>query len=143
MATVAMRRKCNRLILIACLFASGLLAATYNPYEDSKVTLEQWQAYYDLVQYEFGETRQELSRALLVLFEDTASSTYYAFTLPGHPAHPAWITRQLVDEEGEVSMQQIGYFAGEEEPFSELFQDYAELAYQIRSEYETQKDTEE
>lgn len=136
MATVAMRRKCNRLILIACLFASGLLAATYNPYEDSKVTLEQWQAYYDLVQYEFGETRQELSRALLVLFEDTASSTYYAFTLPGHPAHPAWITRQLVDEEGEVSMQQIGYFAGEEEPFSELFQDYAELAYQIQSDLE-------
>lgn len=136
MIAVAMRRKCNRLVLIACLFANGLLAATYNPYEDSKVTLEQWQTYYDLVQYEFGETRQELSRALLVLFEDTASSTYYAFTLPGHPAHPAWITRQLVDEEGEVSMQQIGYFAGEEEPFSELFQDYAELAYQIQSDLE-------
>jgi hypothetical protein len=34
-------------------------------------------------------------------------------------------------------MQQIGYFAGEEEPFSELFQDYAELAYQLQSELES------
>lgn len=124
-------------MLIACLFTGSLLAASYNPYQDSKITLQQWQAYYELVQQEFGETREELSRALLVLFEDAASSTYYAFTLPGHPAHPAWITRKLVDENGEVSMQQIGYFAGEEEPFSELFQDYAELAYQLQSDLES------
>ena len=129
--------KYRRLTLIACLFTGSLLAASYNPYQDSKITLQQWQAYYELVQQEFGETREELSRALLVLFEDAASSTYYAFTLPGHPAHPAWITRKLVDENGEVSMQQIGYFAGEEEPFSELFQDYAELAYQLQSDLES------
>ena len=134
--------KYHRLVLISCLFTSSLLAASYSPYQDSKITLEQWQAYYELVQHEFGETREELSRALLVLFEDAASSTYYAFTLPGHPAHPAWITRKLVDEDGEVSMQQIGYFAGEEQPFSELFQDYAELAYQLQSDLERTKTVE-
>ncbi len=80
---------------------------------------------------------------MLVLFEDASSSTYYAFTLPEHPAHPAWITRKLVDRVGEVAMDLIGYFAGDEEPFSELFQDYAELTYQIRSDLETQKETEE
>ena len=116
--------KYNHLTLIACLFFGQILAATYNPYEDSKITLEQWQDYYDTVQSEFGETREEVTGAMLVLFEDTSSSTYFAFTLPEHPAHPAWITRKLVERDGDVSMEQIGYFAGDEEPFSELFQDY-------------------
>ena len=134
--------KYNRLTLVACLFVSQLLAATYNPYEDSKVTLEQWQDYYDIVAAEFGETKEEVSDAMLVLFQDASSSTNYAFTLPGHPAHPAWITRKLVERDGDVSMEQIGYFAGEEEPFSELFQDYAELAYQIKSDLEESMETE-
>ncbi len=136
-------RNYNRLILFSCLFASQLLAATYKPFEDSKITPEQWQAYYDTVQSEFGETREEVTDAMLVLYEDASSSTYYAFTLPEHPAHPAWVTRKLVERDGDVAMEQIGYFAGEEEPFSELFQDYAELTYQIRSDIEAQKETEE
>jgi hypothetical protein len=133
----------SRALLIACLFAAQLLAATYNPYEDSEITAEQWQEYYDTVQSEFGETREETGDAMLVLFEDASSSTYYAFTLPEHPAHPAWIARKLVDREGEVAMDLIGFFAGDEEPFSELFQDYAELTYQIRSDLEAQKEAEE
>ena len=124
------------------MFVSQLLAATYNPYEDSKITPEQWQNYYDIVQAEFGETKEEVTGAMLVFFEDASSSTNYAFTLPEHPAHPAWITRKLVERDGDVSMEQIGYFAGEEEPFSELFQDYAELAYQIKSELEKSEETE-
>ncbi len=132
----------NRLTLITCLFASQLLAATYNPYKDSQISPDQWQAYYASVETEFGDTREELSAAMLVLFEDTSTSTFYAFTLPEHPAHPAWITRKLVEIDGDVSMQQIGYFAGEEEPFSELFQDYAELTYQIQSDLEKPEETE-
>lgn len=128
--------------VFACVLASQLMAATYNPYEESKITPEQWQEYYDIVLSEFGETKEELSEAMLVLFEDTSSSTFYAFTLPEHPAHPAWITRKLVDRDGEVSMEQIGYFAGEEEPFSELFQDYAELTYQYKSDLERPAETE-
>ena len=119
------------------------MAATYRPYEDSKITPEQWQEYYDIVQSEFGETKEEVSGAMLVLFEDASSSTFYAFTLPEHPAHPAWITRKLVASDGDVAMEQIGFYAGEEEPFSELFQDYAELTYQIKSDYEAQKETDE
>ncbi len=139
---MATHSKYSRLMLVACLFVSQLLAATYNPYEDSKVTVEQWQEYYDVVEAEFGETKEEVTGAMLVFFEDASSSTNYAFTLPEHPAHPAWITRKLVEEDGDVSMQQIGYFAGEEEPFSELFQDYSELAYQIKSELEKPEETE-
>ncbi len=140
---MATHSKYSRLMLVACLFVSQLLAATYNPYEDSKVTVEQWQEYYDIVQAEFAETKEEVPGAMLVFFEDPSASTYYAFTMPEHPAHPAWITRKLLEKDGDISMQQIGFFAGEEEPFSELFQDYAELTDQIRSEYEAQKETEE
>ncbi len=132
-----------RLMLLTCVFATPLLAATYKPYEDSEITLAQWQEYYDIVQSEFGETEQEVSDAMLVFFEDTSSSTYYAFTLPEHPAHPAWVTRKLVDRDGDVSMELIGYYAGDEEPFSELFQDYTELSYQIQSDLEAQKETDE
>lgn len=135
--------KNNRLIFLACLFASQLLAATYNPYEDSKITAEQWQKYFDTIQSEFGETREEVSDAMLVLFEDESSSTFYAFTLPEHPAHPAWVTRKLVEKEGDVTMDLIGYFAGDEEPFSELFQDYAELTYQIQSDLTRPEETDE
>lgn len=135
--------KYNRLTLIVCLFATQLLAATYNPYEDSKITPEQWQEYFDTVQSEFGETREEVTDAMLVLFEDASSSTYYAFTLPQHPAHPAWVARKLVARDGDVTMDLIGYFAGDEEPFSELFQDYAELTYQIQSDLAAQKEKDE
>jgi hypothetical protein len=130
-------------MLVACLFASQLLAATYNPYEDSKITPEQWQDYYASVQSEFGETKQEVSDAMLVLFEDASSSTYYAFTLPEHPAHPAWITRKLVARDGDISMELIGYYAGDEEPFSELFQDYTELSYQVQSDLKARKEADE
>lgn len=134
----------NKLLFsFACLFATQLLAATYNPYEDSKITLQQWQQYYEIVQSEVGETREEVSDAMLVLFEDAESSTFYAFTLPEHPAHPAWITRKLVTRDGEATMELIGFYAGDEDPFSELFQDYAELTYQIRSELEAQEETDE
>ena len=135
--------KYNRLTLVVCLFATQLLAATFNPYEDSMITPEQWLEYYDTIQSEFGETREEATDAMLVFFEDASSSTYYAFTLPQHPAHPAWVARKLVERDGDVTMDMIGYFAGNEESFSELFQDYAELTYQIRSDIEAQKETEE
>jgi hypothetical protein len=143
MNTLATISKYSRLTLIACLLASQLPAATYKPYEDSKITLEQWQDYFDSVLSEFGETKLEVSDAMLVFFEDASSSTYYAFTLSEHPAHPAWVTRKLVDRDGDVSMELIGYYAGDEEPFSELFQDYTELSYQIQSDLEAQKETDE
>jgi hypothetical protein len=32
--------------------------------------------------------------------------------------HPAWITRQMTEENGRVRVKQIGYFAGNEGPFA-------------------------
>ena len=64
----------------------------------------------------------------------------FAFTTEGHPAHPSWITRQVVESEGTIDMQQIGYFAGEEEAFSVLFGQYAQLTEQTRRQFRSNAD---
>ena len=128
-----------RLLLFACLLAGRLLAAPYKPYPDAEITPEQWQDYFNTVQAEFADTREEIADAMLVTFRDDASRTYYAFTLPDHPAHPAWITRKAVEEKGVISMEQIGYFAGMETPFAALFEDFLELTEQLRSKVTTEK----
>jgi len=68
-----------------------------------------------------------------VSFTDQATHTFYAFTAADHPAHPAWITRQVVEQDGGISIQQIGYFAGEEDPFAALFDDYLALSDELRA----------
>ena len=103
----------TRLTILILLLCSELHAATYKPFPEAQVTAEQWQEYFDIVTAEFGDTRDEISEARLVLFTDEASSTFYAFTLEDHPAHPAWITRRLVEQDGAITIQQIGFFAGE------------------------------
>jgi hypothetical protein len=122
-----------RTFLALLLFCSPVYAANYKPYPDAQITTEQWQEYYDTVVAEFGDTRDEIPEARLVLFADEATSTFYAFTLAEHPAHPAWITRKLVEQDGAISMQQIGYFAGEEQAFADLFDDYLALFDQVQS----------
>ena len=65
----------------------------------------------------------------------TRSGLSYAFTKAGHPAHPAWVTRQVVEANGTIDMVQIGYFAGKEESFAVLFQQYQQLNNQIREKF--------
>ena len=50
--------------------------------------------------------------------------TFWVFTTKDNPAHPAWITRQMVEEDGEVRVKQIGYYAGSEPAFAKLFRAY-------------------
>lgn len=77
-------------------------------------------------------TEQAFPELQLIVFTDYATRTQCAFTASGHPAHPAWITRQVVDEVGKVNMRQIGYFAGSEEHFAELFRTYLKLHAQMQ-----------
>ena len=60
----------------------------------------------------------------LIAFSDERTRTFWVFTLKKHPAHPAWITRQMYQEDGQVRVRQIGYFAGSEDAFARLFQEY-------------------
>lgn len=130
-----------RLAFLSVLLCSQLHAATYKPYPEPQITAEQWQEYFDIIAAEFGHTRDEIAEARLVLFTDEASSTFYAFTLEDHPAHPAWITRKLVEEDGAIAIQQIGFFAGDEQAFADLFDDYLALANQLNTDIVKQQES--
>ena len=119
--------------VLGLILCGALHAATWQPYAEAQITMAQWQEYYDSVVAELGDTREELAEAKLVSFTDQATHTFYAFTAADHPAHPAWITRQVVEQDGGISIQQIGYFAGEEDPFAALFDDYLALSEELRA----------
>ena len=123
-------------LLLVILLSSQLFAAVYAPYPEARITVEQWQAYFDTVLLELADTKQDIAELNLVLFHDAATATYYAFTTARNPAHPAWVTRRFVEQDGAIAVEQIGYFAGDEGPFADLFDAYADITDELRAEFE-------
>jgi hypothetical protein len=122
------------LCLMLCLWVIAAQGQEYRPYPQARITPEEWQIYYDLVRANHSESAVVHPDHNLIVFNDTSQLMQLAFTLPDHPAHPAWVTRQTVGIDGTVSIQQIGYFAGDEAPFAELFRGYLELTERARLE---------
>ena len=114
------------------LAVSASYAQDFRPYPRAKITGDQWQTYFEEVRSKLGSTAQESDQQKLIVFQDTATATSYAFTTPGHPAHPAWITRRVEPKGNDVGVNQIGYFAGEEPPFAQLFKSYLQLNDKLR-----------
>jgi hypothetical protein len=112
------------LCLLASLAAAPAGAQEFQPYPQPKITAEQYARYADQVLQAFGYSTEILKDQKLIAFSDERSRTFYVFTTKDHPAHPAWITRQMVEEDGQVRVKQIGYFAGNEEAFSRLFREF-------------------
>ena len=112
-----------------CLMAGQALAQEYQPYPTPSITPEQWAKYGETVRQQHGASLELFKDKQLVAFSDLRTRTFWVFTLKDHPAHPAWITRQMYEEGGLVRVRQIGYFAGSEEEFAKLF-----LEYQKRNE---------
>lgn len=118
----------SHLVLLATLFLPfALNAQEYKPYPEAQISQEQWSAYFNEVSQKHKATRSEVLSEQLVTFEDRSTSTMYAFTLTAHPAHPAWVTRQVYEEGGMVKIRQIGYFVGNEASFAKLFRAYKAL----------------
>ena len=113
------------LLLMAALAATTpALAQEFQPYPQPNITVDQWKAYLEKVR-ELHEASAEIFKdKAIVVFTDPETRTFYIFTTKDHPAHPAWITRQIVEEGGLVHVRQIGYFAGKQEPFDKLFREY-------------------
>jgi hypothetical protein len=108
-------------VFIAVLAVTRAAAAIeFKPHPTAHITEAQWSAYFDEVRAALGGSAQELGEHKLIVFYDKATGTSYAFTQPAHPAHPAWIARRIANK----NVEQIGYFAGREEPFAELFRQY-------------------
>jgi hypothetical protein len=109
-------------------------AIEFKPYPVAQITPAQWTGYYDQVRSAHGASRQEFPAERLVVFHDNATATSYAFTQPGHAAHPAWITRKIVQHGDNLFVDQIGYFAGPEAPFAVLYQQYQALNQRMTEE---------
>ncbi|HUI62208.1 MAG TPA: hypothetical protein VLX90_18425 [Steroidobacteraceae bacterium] len=116
------------LILTAVFLLSGAVhAQEFKPYPRSKVTPAQWERYFEEVKSGHAESLHDLAAARLTVFTDEQTSTIYAFTQPGHPAHPAWVASRLVREGEGVGVRQIGYYAGDRSAFETLFRRYIEV----------------
>jgi hypothetical protein len=126
---------------IACLAASlapvpQAASQEFQPYPSPRITVEQWQRYLAVVRRNHEASVEVYKDQRLVGFTDQATRTFYIFTTKGHPAHPAWITRQVVETGGKVQVRQIGFFAGEEVPFAVLFDEYRQRNEQLQADVE-------
>lgn len=113
--------------LLAIFLSCASSAQDYMPYPTADISIEQWQQYFVLVKSAYGDSAREFPKEHLVVFRDKKNRIFYSFTTLGHPAHSAWITRQVEEKNGHVSTNQIGYFAGNEAEFAKLFSSYQEL----------------
>jgi hypothetical protein len=117
-------------------FAPIALAQEFQPYPAPQITVAQWTKYADEVRQYHQATAEIYKDKQLVVFSDQRTRTFWVFTLKDHPAHPAWITRQMFEESGQVRVRQIGYFAGSEPAFAKLFREYQERNEQLREDVE-------
>jgi hypothetical protein len=120
------------IVITGMLLLGSASGQEYQPYPEARITKSQWQSYFDQVRGEFGSTELHPS-AKLVQFNST--DTFYVFTEPGHPAHPAWVTQQIVKMDGGLGMRQVGYFAGEESAFATLFYAYRARIAKVREDF--------
>jgi hypothetical protein len=138
---VVSRRGSYRRSLIAPLLAgfattAPVIAQEFQPYPAPRITVEQWASYLEIVRSKLDATAEIFPDKHIVVFFDQEARTYYIFTTKDHPAHPAWITRRIVEESGQVRVRQIGYFAGSEKPFAALFAEYQSMNEQLRQDVE-------
>jgi len=126
----------SKALVISLFFWSNFLCAIESqPYPKAEISTIQWQSYYDLVLATLAKSERRYEVQKLVTYSDEKTKTSYAFTLPGHPAHPSWITRITHIVDGELRLDQIGYFAGEEKEFAKLFNAYEKMNEETRKQY--------
>jgi len=119
------------LALAAVLAATPAIAQEFQPYPTPQITREQWAQYAEQIRQTYLASAEILAGQNQVAFSDMRTRTFWIFTTKDHPAHPAWITRQMVEEGGQVHVRQIGYFAGSEPEFAKLFRFYQERNAQL------------
>lgn len=128
-----MSRVCKSIIIVlVSIYSAQVYALEFMPYPVARITNEEWQAFYNKARDNLSHTQRAYRNRYMVVFIDTFNGHHYAFTLPGHAAHPSWIVRRIVNQEGELQIQQVGYYVNEEAPFVELFDAYLKLNEQIK-----------
>lgn len=125
-------KRMRSLLVTLCLAACPpAWAQEFQPYPTPQITREQWAQYAEQIRQTHLASAEILAGQNQVAFSDMRTRTFWIFTTKDHPAHPAWITRQMVEEGGQVHVRQIGYFAGSEPEFAKLFRFYQERNAQL------------
>ena len=123
------------LIIWLSLIAFSTAAQEFKPHPRAKITQEQWQTYFDQVKTNHQASERQFPSEHLVTYDDRKSEMSWAFTTPGHPAHPAWVTRMPAQDGVGVYIRQIGYFAGNEPEFAKMFKAYQALNDKMREQF--------
>jgi hypothetical protein len=124
--------------LAASLLAFNAMAIEFKPHPTARINESQWTSYFEQVRAAHGNSAQTFADLNLIVFHDDVTVTSYAFTQPGHPAHPAWVTRRIVKAGDQLNVNQIGYFAGQEAPFAQLYRQYEQLNQRMIEEMKRQ-----
>ena len=122
---------------VATMFLVALpcLAQEFKPYPAGRVTEEQWQSYLAQVKSNSSLSVEVVPAQALIVYSNPSTGAIYAFTQPGHPAHPAWIDRRVGFDASGGYVEMVGYFSGDEAAFAKLYQAYAELNAKMRAEF--------
>ena len=122
-------------ILALILLSLPVFAFQVEPYESLNITEAEFNQYHTAISKELAASHRSYPNHFLEVFSDESTRATIAFTLPRHPAHPAWVTRQVVMSEQGVHVAVIGYFAGNEAEFAKLFRQYRAMAEQTQREF--------
>jgi hypothetical protein len=108
-------------------------AQQFRPFTEPRITEAQWQVYYSEVSTKFAKTLRDMGTENLQLFFNEATFVTYTFTKPGHPAHPAWITRLVVAAGEKVTVSQHGYYAGSDVEFEKFSDSFKALNERLKN----------
>jgi hypothetical protein len=117
--------------LVVSLLTGQAASQVFQPYGAPQVSIDEFVRYAEQVRQSYGPTAEVIKEEHVIVFSDQRTRTFWVFTTKDHPAHPAWITRQMYEEDGQVKVRQIGYFAGSEPQFAKLFHYYQERNAQL------------
>jgi hypothetical protein len=107
-------------------------AQLFRPFSDSKINQEQWDVYFSEVSKKHSVGARDLESERLQMFFNAQTQVVYTFTKPGHPAHPAWISRLIVSVDKKLALSLVGFYAGSDTEYQKLFDQTMRTSQQLR-----------
>ena len=110
------------------LLGSTVYAFEISPFSIPNVTVDEWNKYHEQTLRELESTRRICESQRLETFSDAKTQSAITFTMPGHAAHPSWVTRQVTSWSDPFEIKVIGFYSGDKEAFETLLLRYQESA---------------
>ena len=118
-------RICSFVTLVATtgLWASAI-AQRASEDDSARVTMQRIDADFHAVQAIPDVQCKRIDQALYVLCDAASRKTIWAFTLPGHSAHPALVRRVMVADSQSIGIKASGHYAGSKGAFDRWFNEF-------------------